>query len=572
MACSKIFSGDIPEIIDYILQYLRNDLRSLYSCIFVNRLFCRISIPLLWEDPFSIPLSNKTFIHFLDIYFLYLSDVNKNTLKNHGFNIIDSLSLKPHLFNYPSFLKTVNSSLIDSHLMVWMNKSRILSNELKAPSHINTCTINYPLTEIQYKASNKTNMENFRNFIYKNANITLILKINLAYFLLFEIFIKNDASLYKLQLEDRFFSTKNFYNFAGLILENPKFISRVKDFRIIISCPEFKAIRKLQNFLSSLPLICNSIKYIELNFPHEVHNKFLQEIKNLFKSQITLSKVLFNRICSLTESLKYCSNTLTSISFHFIIFNENMLLLNEIEHLIHIQSLEFKYCERPELFIQSLLNISIPLKIKTLILDDNVIQSIFPFQLLFHNIGPYLKYLVIIYQPYFIEDFYEFIIQYCEKIEFLYLTEINNYENLFFQIMESFNNNLRYLTLEVKGKLGKNFLKELGQSLPINLEYLDLYFDLDPINLTHFFENCKHINNLKKLLICNSSKNNLKATLYVIKEFVKGKNLEYLTYAITNQFVSSNNLKNLIKETENIVKMKMYDDLIIRPSDIDGLI
>ncbi|CAG8629976.1 5909_t:CDS:2 [Rhizophagus irregularis] len=376
-----------------------------------------------------------------------------------------------------------------------MNKSRILSNELKASSHINTCTINCPLTEIQYKASNKTNMENFRNFIYKKADTTLILKINLAYFLLFEIFIKNDASLYKLQLEDRFFSTKNFYNLDELILETPKFISRVKDFRIIISCPEFEAIRKLQNFLSSLPLICNSIKYIELNFPHEVHNKFLQEIKNLFKSQITLSKVLFNRICSLSESLKYCSNTLTSISFHFIIFNENMLLLNEIEHLIHIQSLEFKYCERPELFIQSLLNISIPLKIKTLILDDNVIQSIFPFQLLFHNIGPYLKYLVIIYQPYFIEDFYEFIIQYCEKIEFLYLTEINNYENLFFQIMELFNNNLRYLTLEVKGKL---------------------------------------------------------ATLYVIKEFVKGKNLEYLTYAITNQFVLSNNLKNLIKETENI--------------------
>ncbi|RGB33748.1 hypothetical protein C1646_761327 [Rhizophagus diaphanus] len=124
--------------------------------------------------------------------------------------------------------------------------------------------------------------------------------------------------------------------------------------------------------------------------------------------------------------------------------------------------------------------------------------------------------------------------------------------------MELFNNNLRYLILESKGKL--------------DLEYLDLYFDLDPINLTHFFENCKHINNLKKLLICNSSKINLKATLYVIKEFVKGKNLEYLTYAITNQFVLSNNLKNLIKETENIVKMKMYDDLIIRPSDIDGLV
>lgn len=574
MACSKIFSGNIPEILDNILQHLRNDLSSLYSCIFVNRLFCRISIPLLWEDPFSIPLSNKTFLHFLDIYFLYLSDVNKNTLKNHGFNMIDSLSLKPHLFNYPSFLKTVNNSLIDLHLMVWMNKSTILRNELKAYSHINACTTNYHLTEMQYKASNKTNMENFRNFIYNEANTTLILKINLACFLLLEIFVKNNASLYKLQLEDRFFSTKNFYNIDELILENPIFLSRVKDFRVKISCPEFEAIRKLRNLLSSLPLICNSIKYIELDFPHEVHIEFLKEIKNLFKSQITLSKVLFNRTYSLTESLKYCSNTLTSINFHFIIFDENMLLLNEIKHLIHIKSLEFKFCERPELFIQSLLNISIPLKIKSLILDDNVIQSIFPFQLLFHSIGPYLKYLVIINQPYFIEDFYEFIIKYCEKIKFLYLTEINNNEilsNLLLEIIELFNNDLRYLTLEAKGKLGKNFLRELGQSLPINLEYLNLFFDLEPNSLNHFFENCRHVNNLKKLLICNISKNNLKVTLNVIKEFVKGKNLEYLAYAILNQFVLSYDLRDLIKETENIVKMKMYDNLVIRPSDIDGL-
>src|ERR1051325_10040123 len=98
MACSKLFSGDLPEMTNYILQHLRNDSRSLYSCIQVNRLFCRIAIPLLWEDPFSIPISNnKSIVYFLDIYFLYLNKDDKNTLKDYGIDRIVSLSLKSPL-------------------------------------------------------------------------------------------------------------------------------------------------------------------------------------------------------------------------------------------------------------------------------------------------------------------------------------------------------------------------------------------------------------------------------------------------------------------------------------------
>ncbi|PKC58857.1 hypothetical protein RhiirA1_445639 [Rhizophagus irregularis] len=32
MACSKVFSGDLPELTDAIMQYLRKDLSTLYSC------------------------------------------------------------------------------------------------------------------------------------------------------------------------------------------------------------------------------------------------------------------------------------------------------------------------------------------------------------------------------------------------------------------------------------------------------------------------------------------------------------------------------------------------------------
>ncbi|GBC30875.1 hypothetical protein GLOIN_2v1767282 [Rhizophagus irregularis DAOM 181602=DAOM 197198] len=58
-------TGDLPELTNEIIQYLRNDISTLYSCIFVNRLWCRLAIPLLWEDPFSIPTQHY---HCIEIY------------------------------------------------------------------------------------------------------------------------------------------------------------------------------------------------------------------------------------------------------------------------------------------------------------------------------------------------------------------------------------------------------------------------------------------------------------------------------------------------------------------------
>ena len=64
MVCSKLFSGDLPELIDDIIQYFHYDYKTLHSCILVNRLWCSLAIPLLWEDPFSIPNQHYRCIAF----------------------------------------------------------------------------------------------------------------------------------------------------------------------------------------------------------------------------------------------------------------------------------------------------------------------------------------------------------------------------------------------------------------------------------------------------------------------------------------------------------------------------
>src|ERR1044072_5930471 len=105
MACSKLFSGDLPELSAQIIQHFRNDINTLNSLALVNRFWCRLAIPLLWEDPFSVKCQLSS--HFIDTYFLFLNDDDRSKVKKIKFYEFDSNLHKP-LFNYPSLIKTIS--------------------------------------------------------------------------------------------------------------------------------------------------------------------------------------------------------------------------------------------------------------------------------------------------------------------------------------------------------------------------------------------------------------------------------------------------------------------------------
>src|SRR5688572_20892265 len=113
-----IFSGDLPEISTYIVQNLRNNFNTLYSLALVNRFWCRFAIPLLWEDSFSIKY-RKNLPHFLDIYFLFLTDNDKNKVKEILSYEFASNFQKP-LFNYPSLIKTIDIFRMCLHVSNWI--------------------------------------------------------------------------------------------------------------------------------------------------------------------------------------------------------------------------------------------------------------------------------------------------------------------------------------------------------------------------------------------------------------------------------------------------------------------
>src|SRR5688572_13209703 len=126
MACSKLFSGDLPELSTYIIQNLRNNFNTLYSLALVNRFWCRLAIPLLWEDPFSINHQRNSTFHLLNTYFLFLNDNDKSKVKELGFYKFDSNLHRP-LFNYPSLIKTLDFFRIQLHAENWFSSYNIIS-------------------------------------------------------------------------------------------------------------------------------------------------------------------------------------------------------------------------------------------------------------------------------------------------------------------------------------------------------------------------------------------------------------------------------------------------------------
>ncbi|CAB5184124.1 unnamed protein product [Rhizophagus irregularis] len=119
MSCSKIFSGDLPELIYEIIKNFQNDYSTLYSCVLINRLWCRLAIPLLWENPFSYFTNNYNFI---EVYLQNLNDDLKTKINE--YQIIDYLlPSNKVLFNYPSFIRYLNIYKIIISIERWLKSN-----------------------------------------------------------------------------------------------------------------------------------------------------------------------------------------------------------------------------------------------------------------------------------------------------------------------------------------------------------------------------------------------------------------------------------------------------------------
>ncbi|GET60610.1 uncharacterized protein OCT59_008411 [Rhizophagus irregularis] len=480
MSCSKIFSGDLPELTYEVIKYFRNDKSTLHSCILVNRLWCRLAIPLLWEDPFSF---RTVICNFIGIYLHNLNDDDlKSKLNQH---IINNNSLPSNtLFNYVKFLKYLNIFDIISCVGMWftIKKSEPGNNDFSATD--------------------------FKRLI----GISL-----------FKIFIENEVNLHTLEIEISSIYYYTYFNdILEIILQNTNFIHNISNLNLYVN----SSIR---------------FSYDIINNEYMLIKNRISQIINLHQN---LKKISFYHdnfpLCQslLLSKVSNCSNTLNTITFYNIDFKVVINLDKIFEQLNVLESVHIIHCYSLKNGFDQFNNLTKPFKLKSLIINE-LSQIDNSLQLLLQKSGDYLENfgytLGILSNLSQNRQLLDLIIKYCENIKFLNF--FGSESHIFYQtfnipnLIENIKQNLKYLSINLCDDVYLSndnisiLLQNLGQTLPSKLEYLSLVFNIKENDFRIFLENSHNIF-INKLKIMQTSSDNI---LNNVKEYImKEKRVKYL--------------------------------------------
>ncbi|PKC58431.1 hypothetical protein RhiirA1_470979 [Rhizophagus irregularis] len=518
MACSKLFSGDLPhELLNEVIQNFHYDYKTLHSCILVNRLWCRLAIPLLWEDPFSKDYPKN--YQFIEIYFSKLNEDDKTKFNEYGikFDLLHSNTL----FNYPSFIKYLDTNKIRHSIENWA---------------------------VGATTTSRLQVSDFTKLIFR---------------LLFVKFIENEVNLHSFKVRP----CACFNEILGLIQQNPKFICNITNFKLDWS-NSFDDIREILRILCSN---CYSISSLYF-FPFLEYAKNEKSLSQLIKSQKNLQKILFSYnheytlyhpLLSLQNS--NCSNTLNTIIFYLVDF-KNIVVLSEVFNQLNVlESIHIVYCySMYSNFIHQINNITKPFKLKTLFLNEIIYESL---ELLLQKSGNYLENLNFRYtKPRQFQKLLRLFIKYCSNISNIkYIDSIcvysqNNCYLLLLNLIKNITQKLNYLTITVSNSI---LLKNLGQILPFKLEYLDLSLLSDLVNASDLEIFLKKSQNtfIKKLLISTDlGRKDDDILPYIEEHIMKTKRVKYLALEVCRE--------DLFFQTDKVKEFALHNICVFKYNDL----
>ncbi|CAB4440143.1 unnamed protein product [Rhizophagus irregularis] len=498
MSYSKIFS-EIPELTYEVIKYFKNDFSTLHSCILVNKLWCRLAIPLLWENPFSIPTKNYNFIG------IYLHNLNGDLKAQlYEYKIDGNLFPSNTLFNYPIFLKYLYTWKIISSIEEWSKDVEL---------------------------ENSSSILEFMRLIHMS---------------LFKVFIENKVNIHTFDIQ---------------IIHHNWYDSYIDDMlELMLQYPDFfYNIRKLK------------LRFFKAS-PSYTKNLILQMInsyQNLKQISLNSSSLPIYQSLLSSKDYNHSSNTLNTIILYCLDFKVITNLDKLFKQLNVLESVHIIYCNLGTDFIQQIINLTKPLKLKSLLFHDNkekqIVESL---QLLLQKYGDYLEnFRFKVGSRSFISEeqqLLELIIKYCKTIKFLDLTVYNDTQIIYslLNLTENVKQNLNHLSITVYNNrlstidLSKIILQNLGQLLPLKLEYLSLTLVIEYKNDFEMFLKNSQNTFIKKLLINNKVGKDDKEghgihdfILSYLKEYImKKERFKYL--AIINSNTDLFSFKDEVKEFE----------------------
>ncbi|RIA89032.1 hypothetical protein C1645_825466 [Glomus cerebriforme] len=116
------------ECHEIIMNPLKDDLMTLYSCILVNRSFCRVFIPILWRNPFKFVKDDDQLVQIFNTLIHCLHPSDKNDLIHKELFKMDDLPTSQVYFKYHTLIKEFELNPLQKGIRLW--SSRYLSKKL----------------------------------------------------------------------------------------------------------------------------------------------------------------------------------------------------------------------------------------------------------------------------------------------------------------------------------------------------------------------------------------------------------------------------------------------------------
>ncbi|CAB4426607.1 unnamed protein product [Rhizophagus irregularis] len=493
MSCSKIFSGDLPELTFKIMKYFQNDYSTLHSCILVNRLWCRLSIPLLWENPFSIHAENYNFIE------IYLHSLNDDFITN-KYKIINKSSHSNILFNYPRFLKYLNTNEFIFSVDKW-----------------------YKLV------TSTTNSEDIK----KLTDICV---------LLFKIFIENEVNLHTLEIEfqSNYYQTCFGIILDELILKNTNFIHNIRNLNLY-NVYNYEENSVIKDRISQMINLRQNLKKILISYRFSLYRSLL--LSKDYNCSNTLNTIVFHNV-----DFKGINNLQK-------IF-EQLNVLKSV-HIFYCGSLNTG-------FTQQIINLTKPFKLKSLFIKEVLqIESLQQLLQKSGDYIENFEYSLRP-DPSLNQHLLELIAKYCKNINFLHFNGYRGrivYQ--MFNLIENIKQNLNYLIIScINSRIDCSIiLQNLGQALPSKLECMSFSLTIKGSDFRFFLENSQDTFINKLLIVQNGSEDILHYTKeYIMKE----RRVKYLAIKNTTNRINLFDLKDEVKEFKlhNII-VRYHNDLFI---------
>src|SRR3954454_16773830 len=116
-----------PETLGEIFSFFADDdVKSLHSCLLVNKAWCESAAFILWKRPFDIS-SIMASAELVTVYFLFFSDeTKKSLLLNSVPNGLSHLPSNRPALNYLSYLRYVDFKRVYKAVRMWLRWKTLL--------------------------------------------------------------------------------------------------------------------------------------------------------------------------------------------------------------------------------------------------------------------------------------------------------------------------------------------------------------------------------------------------------------------------------------------------------------